>query len=424
MSRTSFLVGLPRVTGLVALVAGVCGAGVFGGACSSTSTNAGADGGPVVTGPDASDGSVSTVDGGNGPLGFALSNVDLSGIDLSKVGDFIVDDACTVNTDINLASCGDGANVLGFKVATQSDGTKVGVYVARSMTIPAGKSLTVEGSLPLVFIALETISIGGSLDGSSREDVGIAGGQTQKTKRTKGAGVGGGGAGTAVAASGGGSYCGIGGAGGAESGAVTPGGVAYGTPEISPLAPGSSGGAADGSGGSGGGAIQLVAGTSITIEATGAVAVGAGGGGFGGISGQEANGGGSGGAILIESLAVTVAGTLAANGGGGGAGTSSDVGAAPPLDPGGANATPNATPAAGGKAGVGPSSGGNGSAAASVDGTAGAFTAGNAAGGGGGGAGRIRINTKSAQATLSGTLSPSASTACATQGTVHFNFTR
>ena len=83
------------------------------------------------------------------------------------------------------------------------------------------------------------------------------------------------------------------------------------------------------------------------------------------------------------------------------------------------NATPNAIAAAGGKAGVGPSSGGSGSAAASVNGMAGAFTAGNAAGGGGGGAGRIRINTSSGQATLSGTLSPAASTACATQGAVH-----
>ncbi len=76
--------------------------------------------------------------------------------------------------------------------------------------------------------------------------------------------------------------------------------------------------------------------------------------------------------------------------------------------------------AAGGKQGVGPSSGGNGSAGASVDGTAGSFTSGNnyAAGGGGGGAGRIRINTTNAQATLTGTLSPAASTSCATQGKV------
>lgn len=40
-------------------------------------------------------------------------------------------------------------------------------------------------------------------------------------------------------------------------------------------------------------------------------------------------------------------------------------------------------------------------------------------GGGGGGAGRIRINTKSSQATVSGVVSPATSTPCVTQGTVH-----
>jgi uncharacterized membrane protein len=85
----------------------------------------------------------------------------------------------------------------------------------------------------------------------------------------------------------------------------------------------------------------------------------------------------------------------------------------------GAVSTANATLAAGGKKGIGPSSGGDGSAGATILGTGGAFTAGNAAGAGGGGAGRIRINTKSDTATLSGTISPATSTACATQGTVH-----
>lgn len=373
--------------------------------------------------PNAGAGPPSPVDSAtnNGPLSFTPSNVDLSGIDLTKVGDFVVDGDCSIDTDSNLASCGDGASVLGFKLATQSDGSTVAVYVARSMTIGAGKSLSVAGSHPLVFIALETITLAGSLNGNSREEVGVAGGysrQSQMPQRAQGAGPGGGGAGTDGTASGGGSYCGIGGAGGVESGAPASGGAAYGTPEITPLVAGSAGGDI---GGAGGGAIQLVAGTSITIKAAGLIHVGAGGGGFGGISTQNAAGGGSGGSILLESLAVSVAGTLAANGGGGGAGTSDGIGSAPPQDPGGANSTGNATPAMGGKAGVGPSSGGNGSAAASVNGTAGAFTAGNnyAAGGGGGGAGRIRINTSSGQTTLTGTVSPAASTPCTTQGTVH-----
>lgn len=395
-------------------------------ACSAKTTEAPATDAGVITNPadggtPGTDGSTPADDGATkSALGFTPSNIDLSGIDLTKVGDFVVDnDACTINSENNLASCGDGAGVLGFKLATQTDGSKVAVYVARTMNILAGKNLTVEGNNPVVFVALDTITIAGTFNGNARGDVAIAGGQEVRTTRAKGAGPGGGGAGTATAGGGGGSFCGVGGAGAAESGNPSPVGTTYGPAEITPLVGGSSGGAGDvGSAGPGGGAIQLVAGKSITIDASGLVHVGGGGGGFGGISGQEANGGGSGGAILLESLAVSVAGTLAANGGGGGAGTSSDVGGTPPLDPGGANATPNATPAAGGRSGIGPSSGGNGSAAASLNGTAGAFTAGNSGGGGGGGAGRIRINTKVGQATLTGTLSPSATTTCATQGTV------
>jgi hypothetical protein len=353
-------------------------------------------------------------------LGFTPSNVDLSGLDLSKVGDFVVDnDECTIDSDFLLASCGDGADVLGFKIATQSDGSKVGVYVANSMTILPGQSLTVAGSLPLVFIALDTITISGALNANASEDVGVAGGDSQETVRAMGTGPGGGGAGTATAAGGGGSYCGTGGAGGAESGATSAGGMAYGTAQLTPLAAGASGGAGDGAPGAGGGAIQLVAGTSITIESAGLIHVGGGGGGFGGISGQEANGGGSGGSILLESLAVAIEGTLAANGGGGGAGTSMDVGAAPPLDPGGANATPDETSAPGGKAGVGPSSGGNGGAAGLVNGTDGSFTPGDSAGGGGGGAGRIRINTRSGTAELAAAaISPAVSTPCTTIGSI------
>jgi hypothetical protein len=408
---------------VLGLASGLALGGALATACVVTSNDTSSDGGLTdAAPPDGAATDAGPLDGTTdaGPLGFTPSNVDLSGIDLSKVGDFIVDnDECTIDTDTSLASCGEGGgDVLAFKIATQSDGSKVAVYVARSMTIRAGQNLTVSGSLPLVFIALDAIDIAGTLNGNGQTDVAIAGGQEVRTVRSKGAGPGGGSAGTALAAGAGGSYCGTGGAGAAESGAVSSGGARYGTPQIVPLVGGSSGGAGDGTPGSGGGAIQLVAGRSIVIETSGLVHVGAGGGAFGGISGQEASGGGSGGSILLESRAVTVAGTLAANGGGGGAGTSSGVGAAPPQDPGGANATANAIPAAGGKAGIEPSSGGNGSAAASVDGTSGAFTSGNAAGAGGGGAGRIRINTTSGQATLTGTLSPAVSTTCATQGQV------
>ena len=390
-------------------------------ACSVSSTSAPAtDGGMTTTNPDSgavinpSDGSTPGDDGATkSALGFTPSNIDLSGIDLTKVGDFVVDnDACTINSENNLASCGDGAGVLGFKLATQDDGTKVAVYVARTMNVLAGRNLTVEGHNPVVFVALDTITITGTFNGNARDDVGIAGGPSQMTPRAKGAGAGGGGGGAGPGAAGaGGSYCGVGGAGASETGTPSMGGATYGSDAITPLVGGSTGGSGEGAGaGSGGGALQLVAGKSITIDASGLVHVGAGGGGFGGIGGQDASGGGSGGSILLESLAVSVAGTLAANGGGGGGGSANGV-------PGGQNAFGNATPAAGGAA---PAPGGAGSAGAIVKGSDGTFTAGggSAGGGGGGGAGRIRINTKLGQATVTGTLSPSAATTCATQGTV------
>jgi hypothetical protein len=400
-----------RPIGLLAVMASVCGAAALSGACIVNNAPATPDGGAVTPGAD---GGSDARPGSAGALGFTPSNVDLSGIDLTKVGDFVVDAvACSINTDNLLASCGNAFDAVGFKLAKQSDGSTVAVYVAKSITIRAGKDLNVVGSHPLVFIALDTITITGSLSASSREDVAEAGGQVSKVSG-KGAGPGGGGAPMDLQAGGGGSYCGVGGAGAAESGATAPGGPTYGSASIAPLLAGSEGGKKGLTGGAGGGAVQLVAGTSITIEASGVVSAGAGGGGLGGIGGQGANAGGSGGAILLEAPAVTMAGTLAANGGGGG-------GAALGGGEGGKNATPNATPAAGGASF---SPGGAGSGAASIKGVDGTFTphtgtgAGAGAGAGGGGAGRIRINTTSGAATLTGVLSPAVSTPCATQGTL------
>ena len=50
--------------------------------------------------------------------------------------------------------------------------------------------------------------------------------------------------------------------------------------------------------------------------------------------------------------------------------------------------------------------------------TDGMTTDGDSAGAGGGGAGRIRINTKSGQAVITGKVSPATTTPCATQGTL------
>jgi hypothetical protein len=81
------------------------------------------------------------------------------------------------------------------------------------------------------------------------------------------------------------------------------------------------------------------------------------------------------------------------------------------------DATPSATPAPG-LTDMTSGAGGNGSAGDTIaggDGVSGGAST--ASGAGGGGAGYIRINTTSGKATLTGgTLSPSLSTPCATQG--------
>ena len=150
-----------------------------------------------------------------------------------------------------------------------------------------------------------------------------------------------------------------------------------------PLVGGSAGGVSfltNGGEPNGGGALQLVAGKSIVVGASGAISLPGGGGDRGdaqisGPGGYGAGGGGSGGALLVEAPSVRVDGTLAANGeAGGGTGD----GAAP-----------------------------------------GAFrtTEARAAEGGGGGAGRIRINTRSGHAVITGVVSPAMTTPCATEGT-------
>jgi hypothetical protein len=64
--------------------------------------------------------------------------------------------------------------------------------------------------------------------------------------------------------------------------------------------------------------------------------------------------------------------------------------------------------------------GGTGSAGATINGGAAPAAGGTGvAGGGGGGAGRIRLNSMSGQADLTGgTFSPATTTACVTQGTL------
>ena len=99
----------------------------------------------------------------------------------------------------------------------------------------------------------------------------------------------------------GGGYGGIGG--------YTADGIAYGLPEALPRHPGSPAGYNSHIAGGGGGAIQLIAGGTVTLDGTLSA---------NGRNGQWQGGaGGSGGAILVAGRRVTGAGTLVANGGNG-----------------------------------------------------------------------------------------------------------
>ena len=348
-------------------------------------------------------------DGGASALSFKPSNIDIDGMDLSKVDDIdIAANPCTLSSEMLDSRCFDN-NKVAFKTIAQSNNVTIGVYVAKSWHFEAGSVVSVFGKNPVALVALDSIDVAGSFSAASLGDNPIGGGNGSFATDAVGAGPGGGAAGSASTAGGGGSFCGVGGVGGVSSGGTpAAGGAVYGNVQLVPFVAGSQGGGgAESDGGGGGGAIQLVAGTSISVESGGVIKVGGGHGNFTG------GAGGSGGAILLEAPNVTVAGRLAANGGGGQGG---------PTNP-SSDGLPSNQPAQGSAAAAGlTAAGGNGSAGATVAGGAG----GNGdsqksvqSGGGGGGAGFIRINTQAGFATLSGTLSPDATTKCMTQGTLH-----
>jgi len=309
---------------------------------------------------------------------------------------------------------------------TTSGTASIGVFAFTSLTITAAGEARFTGSRSAAFLADGMIVIGGKIDvsagcyGSDRSCAGPGGGAGSIMGTPASGGCAGGNAASSMtnADDGGG-----GGGGGGESGTVggTASSAAAGTAgggcipvSLEPLRGGGGGGAGGPGastfppGGGGGGAIQL---TSQTAVVVGGVIVSGGAGGNGGntMSGSSASagsGGGGGGGILLEAPTVTVqnGGVVAANGGGGGGGGNSGVGPGSPGAPGGSS-----TAVAMGGMGVaspGPANGGNGGAGATAP-TAG----GDGTNGGGGGGGRGMIRVRATTPTLSGTISPTATTA-------------
>ena len=355
--------------------------GDSGGIVDSTTPSDGAmSDGPVVSNLDA------------GALGFTPSNFNPGGVSAGDAGaiDAVISTACT--------NC---LPVTATTVMTTS-GTLADVYVLRSLIIGQTASLRLSGTNPVILAVLGTVEIQGQLlvNGSTAAGGGPGpGGYSALANGGPGQGQPAFGAANPASNGGGGSYCGLGGSGGAPSGTASGPGLTYGTAAIIPLIGGSAGGTSDANS-YGGGALQISAGQSITVSAFGAINAG----GSAATNVDGSGGGASGGAILLEAPTVTIAGNLGANGGGGMSGTS-----------GGADATANSTAASGGVP-----YGGAGSAGTAINGTSGTSgTGANATGGGGGGAGRVRINTSTGSASITGTVSPAMTTACATQGTLN-----
>jgi hypothetical protein len=369
---------------------GGSGGSTAAGGRGGSSGSGGASGGSSGKGGGAStDASVdkpgAKPDAATGPLGFAPSNFDPTavtlpdasapGIDWNEAPAAMISTICT--------NCLPTPSVT----ITMNDGTLADLYVLKSLIIGSTAGLTLGGPRPIILAVLTTVDIQGLLAvNASAYNPGPGG--FSMTVPGPGAGVPGGSGAYVGGGAGGGSYCGVGGHGSPPG---APGGRVYGTPELVPLLGGSAGGGTNIEG-AGGGAIQIIAGTSITVRTVGAINAG------GGTCGNTDQGGGSGGAILLEAPTVSVMGVLAANGGSGGpSGTDATAGNQPAMSVGG----------------------GNGSAGATINGSD-AVVVSNVSGGGGGGAGRIRINSATGSATIatSAVLSPDLTTACATQGQI------
>jgi hypothetical protein len=349
------------------------------------------------------------------------SNLAAGACDRGSLGDHDFAADVQIDTSACLASLG--------VPATQAGGPDLCIFRFRNVTLEGGVTVRFVGTRVPVILATDSMTVAGSLDVSAQGETGGPG-----TDRTGVLG-GHGGSGTASGdnGGGGGGFGATGGAGGTGTASPTKpaGGAAFGAESLSPLVAGGYGGFGGypcidacilkQAGGGGGGAVQIVSCGALTIAPTAVINAG-GGGGAGGTTPLINNppgggdGGGAGGAILIEAQAVNVpaGASLLANGGGGGGGAgitaTSTAGAGQPGD----DAVLGTTPASGGAAGG--DSGGGGGAGGALDGNARDGSDGSGAGGGGGAVGRIRINVRSdKQATISGTVSPKASTGTITR---------
>jgi hypothetical protein len=262
--------------------------------------------------------------------------------------------------------------------------------VAQTIATPT-MPVNVRGTRPVVFVALDSITITSSLDAASHKMQMNGPGANDASCGSPSGGAnhmmgGGGGAGGTFVTAGGNGGTGDGNGAAAGSTAGTPGKPTT----LRGGCAGSDGGDGmvamnRGRGAAGGGAIYLVAGNTITIAATGIVNA-SGAGAVGGGHQSGGGGGGSGGMIVLYAPAIDAQGKILANGGGGASGgdgsngvSGSDEVVSDPLTaPGGGNG--------------GGGDGGDGWTQGSSAGDGQNGTSNKGGGGGGGGGGYIRSN--------------------------------
>jgi hypothetical protein len=259
-------------------------------------------------------------------------------------------------------------------------------YVAAStISIPAGQTTVASGTLALVLVATDTITISGTLDaaghhqGTSSPAGGTFAGCQSGTSPASGT-YGGGGQGGSFVAKGG-----DGGDGGTQAGGAA--GAAVATPTaLHGGCSGHSGGNQGGSGGKGGGALYLIANTAIAIDGRVDVS-GAGGSGEGDSPGAGGGAGGSGGMVGLDAPTVNVTGAVCAIGGSGAAGSTGSSSQS------GNDATGGVAMCTAGTPGLGSGGAGSGGAGATNGmGTVGTVGTTGGGGGGGGSSGYVRID--------------------------------
>ena len=169
----------------------------FAGACTVTSTtltpdggNTSADGGDAGVGPDgAMDGPMV------GAFAFVPSNLSLSGIDLSTVADVDLSTNCELDTDTGPTAGGSCLRGAVETIMTQSDGSKVHVFIVKSLKIEPAAHLSVNrpvAGLPLAIIALGDITVLGTIDAHAIGDQAFGGGfqSTQNGQKGRSAATG------------------------------------------------------------------------------------------------------------------------------------------------------------------------------------------------------------------------------------------